>query len=271
MPYQTYIFGGVKEPSDKTARLWRYLDLAQLLAILDRQELFFPSIATLAEGDPYEGEPILNKIQAAREKGPEELRRFRLQVEVFKHLNFFNCWHMNDSESDAMWKLYVKGSAGVAIRSTVSRVMRSFDKVPDKVYMSEMRYADPDKLIATDASVIGISDYIFKRSAFQHEKEVRLGTNRCDVRMEFFDDQGILKAPEPGITADQILKFPARKGVYVAVDGATLVEAVVVSPYAPNWFSDLVGSLTKKLGYEFEIVASEMSRPPFFERNRLQE
>jgi hypothetical protein len=269
MAYQTYIFGGIKEPSDKTARLWRYMDLAQLLVILDRQELFFPSIATLAETDPFEGEPILNKIEAARGKGAEELRRFRLQVEVFKRLNFFNCWHMNDSESDAMWKLYVKGSAGVAVRSTVSRVMHSFDNASETVYMSEVRYADPDKLIASDTSIFGLSDYIFKRSAFQHKKEIRLGTNRPDVRMEFFDDHGILKIPEPGITADQILTFPTRKGVYVAVDVATLVETVVVSPYASNWFSDLVTSLTKKLGYEFEIVSSEMSRPPLFERNAL--
>lgn len=261
MPYQTYIFGGIKEPSDGTARLWRYMDLAQLLAILDRQELFFPSIATLAESDPYEGEPILSKIEAARAKGSEELRRLRLQVEVFKRLNFFNCWHMNDSESDAMWKLYAKGSAGVAIRSIVCHVMGSFDKASDTVYMSEMRYADPDKLTAPHASRFGVSDYIFKRSAFQHEKEVRLGTHRSDVREEFVDDQGILKIPELGVTADQILKSPARKGVYVAVDVATLVDAVVVSPYAPNWFSDLVSSLTRKLGYEFEIVSSEMSRP----------
>ena len=269
MPYQTYIFGGIKEPFDKTARLWRYMDLAQLLVILDRQELFFPSIATLAESDPYEGEPILSKIQAAREKGAEELRRFRLQVEVFKHLNFFSCWHMNDSESDAMWKLYVKGSAGVAIRSTVSRVMGSFDKASDTVYMSEVRYADPDKLISPDTSILGVSDYIFKRSAFQHEKELRLGTNWCDARMEFFDDQGRLKISGPGITVDQILTSPARKGVYIAVDVAKLVETVVVSPYASNWFSDLVSSLTKKLGYDFEIVSSEMSRPPLFECNGL--
>jgi hypothetical protein len=269
MPYQTYIFGGVKEPSDKTALLWRYMDLAQLLVILDRQELFFPSIATLAEGDPYEGEPIFSKIQAAREKGAEELRRFRLQLEVFKHLNFFNCWHMNDGESDAMWKLYVKGSAGVAIRSTVSRVMDSFHKASDTVYMSEVRYADPDKLIAQDTSIFGISDYIFKRNAFQHEREVRLGTNRPDVRMEFFDDQGILKIPKPGITADHILTSPARKGIYVVIDVSTLVETVVVSPYASNWFSDLVSSLTKKLGYDFEIVSSEMSRPPLFKWNGL--
>ena len=146
MPYQTYIFGGIQEPSDKAARLWRYMDLPQFLTILDRQELFFPSIATLAAGDPYEGEPVLTKVEAAKKKGADEVRRLRLEVEVFKHLNFFNCWHMKDSESDAMWKIYSRGAVGVAIQSTVSRIMQSFDRATDTVYMSEVQYADPDKL-----------------------------------------------------------------------------------------------------------------------------
>jgi hypothetical protein len=69
MPYQTYIFGGIQEPSDKAARLWRYMDLPQFLTILDRQELFFPSIATLAAGDPYEGNPFSARSKPPKRKG----------------------------------------------------------------------------------------------------------------------------------------------------------------------------------------------------------
>jgi hypothetical protein len=127
--------------------------------------------------------------------------------------------------------------------------------------MGEVQYANPDKLTDPDGSVFSLSDYMLKRNAFQHEQEVRIGTYRDDVRMEFFDSIGILKVPAPGVTVDQILKSPGRKGVYVTVDVPTLVERLVVSPFAPNWFSDLVASLTTKLGYTFEIVSSEMSRP----------
>jgi hypothetical protein len=69
---------------------------------------------------------------------------------------------MNDGESDAMWKIYSKGAVGVAIQSTVSRVMQSFDKAADAVYMSEVQYADPHKLVEPD-SILGISDYMFKQ------------------------------------------------------------------------------------------------------------
>ena len=56
MPYQAH--PSFTEPEPGTARLWRYMDLAQFLLILEKEELFFPSVATLAEADPYEGEPL---------------------------------------------------------------------------------------------------------------------------------------------------------------------------------------------------------------------
>jgi hypothetical protein len=124
MPYQAH--PSFIEPKNGNARLWRYMDLARFLSVLDSRALFFPSVATLAETDPYEGEPAPAKIRAAQARGAEALRAFRLNAEVFKHLNFFNCWHMNDGESDAMWKLYIKGSEGIAIQTTVERLKASF-------------------------------------------------------------------------------------------------------------------------------------------------
>jgi hypothetical protein len=91
--------------------------------------------------------------------------------------------------------------------------------------------------------------------------DLRLGTYRSDVHMEFFDDVGLLKTPAPGVRTEDVLLSPGRKGVYVDADIIVLIERVVVSPFSPIWFSDLVVSLSKRLGYAFEVVASEMSRP----------
>jgi hypothetical protein len=259
MPYQTH--PAFIEPKDRNARLWRYMDLARLLSVIDAGALFFPSVAMLSEMDPYEGEPALARIRAAQARGADELRKLRLQRDVFKHLNFFNCWHMNDGESDAMWKLYVKGSEGVAIQSTVGRVISSFASCSDTVYMGAVKYVNHATLAAPTGTPFGFSDYIFKRLAFQHEQEVRLGTYRADVRTEFFDECGLLKTPAPEVRAEDVLLFPGRKGVYVGADVSVLIERVVVSPFSPVWFSDLVVSLSKKLGYTFEVVSSEMSRP----------
>jgi len=128
--------------------------------------------------------------------------------------------------------------------------------------MGEIKYIDHHKFNGTSAATpFGFSDYLFKRLAFAHEREVRVGTFRSDVRMEFFDDIGLLKTPALGVTAADILLSPGRKGVYVDADIPVLIDRVVVSPFSPTWFSDLVISLSKKLGYIFEVVPSEMSRP----------
>jgi hypothetical protein len=236
------------------------MDLSGFLSVLDKRALFFPSIATLSAIDPYEGEPALMRIEAARSQGADELRRLQLQKQIFSHLNFFSCWHMNDNESDAMWKIYLKSTEGVAIQSTVSRLKACFLNTPNTVYMGEVKYVDHGSFIHT-VSDRRRSDYMYKRLAFQHEREVRAGTYRTDLKIEFLDKYGQLGTPISGTTIEDLLLFPERKGIYVDVDVSVLVDKVIVSPLSPDWFSDLVISSTKKLGYDFEVMPSEMSRP----------
>jgi hypothetical protein len=155
------------EPKDHNARLWRYMNFSTFLSVLDRRALFFPSIATLSAGDPYEGEPAFYRIEAARSVGEEELRRLRLQYQVFSHLNFFSCWHMNDNESDAMWKIYLRSGEGVAILSTVKRLITCLRNTQDTVYIGDVQYIDHATL-QPSLENLGYSEYMFKRLAFQH-------------------------------------------------------------------------------------------------------
>ena len=260
MPYKQH--PSFIEPQDKTARLWRYMDLSQFLYVLDKGVLFFPSAATLSKADPYEGEPVLAKVNAAKEKGQDERQRLQLESKVFKHLNFFSCWHMNDDESDAMWKIYTKGSNGVAIQTTVNSLEDCFKNTKEDVHIGEIKYIDHANFLIQSDTAFSNSDYMFKRLAFKHEREVRVITCRPDVREEFFDNyNGRLKTAAHGLREDDILLSPQREGVYVDVDVSTLIERVVVSPLSPKWFSDLVESLSKKLSYKFDVISSEMSRP----------
>lgn len=262
MPYQAH--PSFTEPEPATARLWRYMDLAQFLSILEKEALFFPSVATLAEADPYEGEPLPAKFRAAQAGGPDDLRTFRFHCEMLKHLNFYNSWHMNDGESDAMWKLYLKGSQGIAIQSTVERIQSIFQNtVTHPVYMALVEYIDYENFMppSMPSMLFGSSDYMYKRRAFRHEQEMRIGTYNCDVRTEFVDNAGFIKAPTPSMTVADILLYPDRKGVYVPANISALIERVVVYPFAQIWFSDLVTALCKRLGYAFEVVPSEMGRP----------
>jgi len=185
------------------------MDLEKLLSILTYQKLFFASTRTMARDDWFEGQFT-----------PAELIDRGLDAETMKEIDdryhrsalsrlFFNCWHMNDGESDAMWKIYVNGTGGVAISSTTTRLRQCFQNTSEDVSLGKIRYAVGDHGYDADNLV---RRYMRKKPAFRHEQEVRL---------VFYDE------------AD---KHSNSSEVMLNVDVPTLIEKIIVSPKAEKWF-----------------------------------
>jgi len=65
-------------PEDKNAKIWRYMDLGQLIVLLATEELFFP-MTTLFD-DPYEG--TVPKRTAERLKAMDALARARFPTSL---------------------------------------------------------------------------------------------------------------------------------------------------------------------------------------------
>ena len=131
--------GNTIEIPDGNAVLWRYMDLAKLLALVSKRSLFFPALDKL--GDRFEGRwsnRTLEMIQQRdelwiRDRGDHvivEDRRHDQHLEfprldpgwsvdeTINHWNgalrtgasrrstFVNCWYEEAEESEAMWKLF---------------------------------------------------------------------------------------------------------------------------------------------------------------------
>lgn len=246
--------------------IWRYLDLAKLLAIYDEQCLFFPRMDRL--GDPYEGTfSRVDELVATHGLGPEEAAKSKITVghihgfaQYVRGWTFVSCWHMSNFESDAMWKLYASQGASFAVRSTLGRLLESLGDVVDYGGM------DSDGLMNM-GQVYGLVKYLnyesqpifkfnlyhpflAKRLAFQHEKELRI--LHC---MTPKDGEGNIQAGvEP--PADVY-------GIKVAVEVSKLVEAVYVAPASPSWFADLLRGLQSRYELNFEVVRSDMEKPPY--------
>ena len=123
------------KPKNEDQKIWRYLDLLKFIDLLETQELFFSRADKL--GDDFEG-TYTKKAWEQREKifkiwedngGKDgEIQKFREMYErgtIYTIQNFFvNCWHMNDFESAAMWRLYLKSNEGIAIQSTFRRLKK---------------------------------------------------------------------------------------------------------------------------------------------------
>lgn len=118
-----------KKPHDNDAIIWRYMSFTKFASLITNRSLFFASIAELRRIDPFEGTlPRGNQeSQATRSLGNEQARERYFQhiddlSESFVGLVVVNCWHMNATESAAMWKLYLPGGEGIAIRSSFERL-----------------------------------------------------------------------------------------------------------------------------------------------------
>ena len=111
---------------DDQAEIWRYVNLPTLLQILQTRTLFFPSVATLAATDPWEGRWYPEELRVVRsglkesmqkqldgDAGTEEDRN-RVETtdvtaiiqEAIGKVVYVSCWHENSDESAAMWSIY---------------------------------------------------------------------------------------------------------------------------------------------------------------------
>jgi hypothetical protein len=204
------------------ATLWRFMDFTKYVAMLDRKAIYFTRADQFA--DPFEG------TLARRNLRTRDGERAALRREVF-----VNCWHRNDHESAAMWRIYLKSDEGVAIQSTASRLREALND--DAIVIGDVRYLDYDH----DRVPAGeeLAPFLCKRKSFEYEQEVRALSRDGDAGED--------------------------EGRYVDTDLARLLARVVISPTAEPWFTALVESVTRKYGLDVAVEGSELARPPFDE------
>ena len=150
-------------------------------------------------------------------------------------LNFVSCWHSNHVESEAQWRLYAPSlPTGIAIRTKFGKLDDSLDQRFD-VRGGFVQYIDYSKAFS------GTYDKLFwKRSSLSHEAEVRL-----------------VHQHTPLAERDVF-------GVSVPMEINTALEAIVVSPFAQDWFVDVVQETARRFGCSIEIEKSQLLSAPFF-------
>jgi hypothetical protein len=241
-------------PSD-TNKIWRYIDFTQFVYMLEYKALFFPSIAILRGQDPYEGSfynfihPKLRPI-FQRDSNAENIVNAQNIVKTFDSelcsQSYVNCWHINNGESAALWKLYPKSNEGIAIVSTVARFKKAITNTQEKVYLLKIVYGDKKKL-STPVHKSGRSMYIidliiYKRACFRHENEIRAFVYHKDLSSSSITNND-------GLLVDK-------------VDLNKLVQKIIVGPESPSWLCDLVKKVCQTYGYDFKVTRSDLFKAP---------
>lgn len=253
----------MKTPEDPNIKVWRYLDLAKYISILQNESLFFSRADKL--GDPWEGShPELtvdirnrsykdltrNFSQAEKEnyfKGVSQLHDRRKFVAV-------NCWHANEVESAAMWSIYSKNKYGIAIQSTFSKLCDSFNATSEKVYVGEVVYVDYSNYIIPPEELL--RPFYCKRRSFEHEREIRASISKTPKA----DKDKVIFSKESW----KFSGFIDGGGIDIDVDVKKLIEKVYVSPLSKHWILEIIAQVTKDCGYNFEVLRSDMVEKPVF-------
>jgi hypothetical protein len=244
-------------PTNKDIKIWRYMNVAKYLSMLHSHALFFPRANLL--GDPFEGSWTKTMV-AERERVKENKstdpnlaaykdypdtyfddmsRLFKMLIESY----LISCWHMNEFESAAMWKLYSNSDEAISVQSTYRRLRVC---VPKTVFIGEVTYIDYE----TDAFSManGFNFIMHKRLSFAHERELR----------------AIFWESREGHDNEQYRAKIEPSGLAIEVDLPMLIERVYVSPTAASWFARVVEAMTAKCGFSFPVSQSALAEAPLY-------
>jgi hypothetical protein len=246
------------QPDDEEVKVWRYMDFTKLISLIDSRRLYFTRADKF--NDPFEGSyPKINVLSRSQipesitknmtdEKVQNMIEGIKKSFETNKHwprYTAINCWHMNNHESAAMWKLYLKSDEGVAIQSTYSKLKKSMTD-DEKIFLGVVKYLDYDSDFFSSGNVL--SPFVHKRKSFEHEREVRALCIKFPIRDKNID-----------FNQDTI-----DYGIAIKTDLEVLIEKIYIAPNASVWFSELVRSAVNRYGYSFEIVHSKLNDSPLF-------
>lgn len=231
--------------------IWRYMDFTKFVDLLSTKTLYFCRADRF--DDPFEGSvPTRHHEKRIREltkKYPgfeQELSLYARAGENFRRFVFISCWHRNEFESAALWKLYLKSNEGIAIQSSRHRLSRSVSNSRVPVWTVPVQYID---FVADDPPVpTRWAPFRYKRKSFEHERELRA--------MVFADGTARTK---------RLAASPAADGLRVKTDLKVLIESVYVSPTAPKWFARLVEDVARTFRLKVTVKQSsiESAKPVF--------
>ncbi len=260
--YEHQVFIPLKEE----VTLWRYIDLERFKSLLETKSLFFCRADKFS--DPFEGsipkleaDYRINVQQMLAEKSDRvfdenvalrNIDGLSKQHQLQKKSTIINCWHINQNESDAMWRLYLKDNEGVAIQSNSKRMHATIANASASIGLSKVRYINYDTDIWAHAIDYPhtyyntITPLIHKRIEFMHEHELRL----------------LIIVDEANETETYWDAQPNHKGKLVPIDLEILIEKIYLPPTVDKKTADIIQNISKDSGYNFIFTNSNLSSNP---------
>jgi len=234
----------------------RYMPFSKYVDFLTNG-LFIPTAKMFEDVD--EGTVASKYTPIKMQPNGQDDELLQLILKQIKQWCYISCWNKSKVENYAMWKIYGFHGESVRITTTVKKLKRMFrtgqldnemvagaislvnyvdlsvnesDSLPIVQDMSELYYHKGyENLIDTF-----LASFIYKHKYYHYEDELRL---------VIFDK----KTPLLNDIESLFKKENNQKFMRLSIpDSISLVDEVFVSPFAEDWFTNLVESTNKKFG-----------------------
>lgn len=235
--------------------LCRYIDLTKLISLLQKKAIFFTRADRVE--DPFEGryppsqreerkkwykymqetqDFFLNMTDADIDKNIIEYEEF---LEKYRALTTISCWDCNYSENALMWRSYCNTTTGILIKSSFSRILKSFENTKEDVFVSRVKYLDYGKYLIPDGDTF--SPFVHKQHFYRQEEEIRL-LHQVDEKAWIHDWD----------------KEESKNGVYIACDIEILIDEIIIAPFAEEWYSNLVNGILEQYNFNKQVKKSNL-------------
>lgn len=226
-----------KDPSNPALELWHYIDFTKLLFLLETSSLYFCRADELRKYDPFEG-----SFPKAEYKALNSISDKKIIINAHKIAltnTFVSCWHLNGTESMAMWHVYSGLGKGVAIKTTIGNFKEAFNETDKDIYAGEVQYINYKtsryitSYIAPHYRKNVFITYIHKRDIFKYEQEYRA-----------------------------IYSGTKQKEVMVTVNLSALIREIIVAPYTSDWLFDFLTKTCKRFVPDVKVSKSIFEDKP---------
>jgi len=231
----------LEKPENKDVKIWRYMDLWKFMHMITTSTLHFTRVDSL--DDPNEGSWQPSTIyEAYKDQGDQYINNLQYWEKVFRTIGAVNCWHVNYSESQKMWELYVPSGDGVVIQSTYGLLRNSMQEYDERICtIGMMQYIDyeKEKFESCTQNTLGrFTDFFtYKDRHFKHENELRALIMAMGDR-----NNSATRIPKEGINLKVVL--------------SDLIQTVYLSPDAQDCKLDLLKKLISDYKIEIEVSPS---------------
>jgi len=230
----------IKAPEDPDTKIWRYMDIEKFIYLAESKKLYFCNIHKLKATDPYEGTLLHSYVLTQAE--PEVAKNFKIKMDSCG-TQAVNCWHINNDQSMAMWKIYSKQGYAIAVQSTYSRLKKVLNESDLNIYLGKVEYIDHRKESQKEGEwredVITMCFY--KDISYKYENEIRAliwpTENHSDKR-----------TIDGSICAD--------------IDCSKLIETVYVGPGCHKSFESYVRWICREYKLDTNVVRSILLDSP---------